>query len=385
MAIGDVLAGIQDPVIADVPGAFKRGQQTKRQELSRELVGQILGSTKAGRLGALAKADPQVALVFADKMGFFKSPMEQAQEFIGTVQFANATAKSGATKEANAILVEYRNRQAAMGLPTDKIDGMIQSFDQDPAQGAEALGLMNDAFVEQGLAKAPGADVEVSPKTVILEDGSTIQTTSRGKVIVRNPAGKKVTGDAAEEVVAKSNKEGVRLETARAGGAAGAAAEEKRAFTLIDRGTLAAESTAVIRRALTLLDTVKTGGVAAISLAAKQSLGIEGADEGELSNSLGKAVLSQLRETFGAQFTESEGKRLERIEAGFSKSPANNRRLLTQTLGIAERIADRARRVAKKRGLTDVVQDIDDLLSFSLDPEEEKKPAASRFQIEVIE
>jgi len=174
----------------------------------------------------------------------------------------------------------------------------------------------------------------------------------------------------------KQNEAALRFKRAQAGEVREkkqAAAEEKRAADLITRGRLAAESTATIRRAIDLLETVKTGGVAAASLTAKRIFGVEGADEGELSNTLGKAVLSQLRETFGAQFTESEGKRLERIEAAFGKSPAANKRLLAQTLKIAERTAARARKAALKRGDMETVNDIDDLLSFSLSLEDDEK------------
>ena len=118
------------------------------------------------------------------------------------------------------------------------------------------------------------------------------------------------------------------------------------------------------------MDSVKTGGIAAISIATRQRLGIEGADEGELSNSLGKAVLSQLRETFGAAFTESEGARLIRLEAAIGKSPESNRRILGQALRIAERTSNRAISAAKSRGNMAEVADIEELLSFSLDIED---------------
>jgi len=376
----NILSGIANPTLADPFGSFEEGAQVGRDEETRRLVGEILGSTTAGKLGALGKVNAPFAIKLAGQLKFDDDPEKQIKEFVGTVQLATAVGNSVGPKESLAILVESRNRlkglvdQGLLGAgATATLDGMIQTFNDNPKQGIEALNLMNDALVEQGLAKSPATEQKFSAKTDILEDGTTIQTTSRGKVIVRDPAGNKVTGEDAAAAVAAANEEGVRLQSARAGGRAGASAEEKRAFSLIDRGTLAAESTAVIRRALTLLDTIDTGGIAAVSLEIKKTLGIEGADEGELSNSLGKAVLSQLRETFGAQFTESEGKRLERIEAGFSKSPANNRRLLTQTLRIAERIAGRARRVADKRGLADAVKDIDDLLSFSLNLEEPKQ------------
>jgi len=149
---------------------------------------------------------------------------------------------------------------------------------------------------------------------------------------------------------------------------AAARGTEAQATELIARGVAAAESTATIRRAIDLLDSVDTGGFSAVAARAKQIFGVESADEGELSNTLGKAVLSQLRETFGAAFTEAEGSRLARIEAAFTKSPETNKRLLAQALRIAENTAQRARAAAVARGDEFTVNDIDDLLSFSLTP-----------------
>jgi hypothetical protein len=169
---------------------------------------------------------------------------------------------------------------------------------------------------------------------------------------------------------------------------------EERAGALIDRGIAAAESTAAVRRAISLLDLVETGGPQAFMLAAKQRLGLEGADEGELSNALGVSVLSQLRETFGAAFTEGEGQRLERIQANFGKSSATNKRLLQQALRIAENTARRGMEAARARGQTEAVTDIEELLNFSLDDPPSGQPAQSgqtgsfqsgRFQVEVVQ
>jgi hypothetical protein len=68
----------------------------------------------------------------------------------------------------------------------------------------------------------------------------------------------------------------------------------------------------------------------------KTFFGVESADEGELAQNLGKAVLSQLRKTFGAQFTEREGERLNKIEANFGKSPESNIRQLKNLLAFNE-------------------------------------------------
>lgn len=205
----------------------------------------------------------------------------------------------------------------------------------------------------------------------ILPTGATVQVFKDGSTRVTGPQGEVLIGQAREDAVREAQEFGIDVQSRRAGGRAEATGAEQRAGALIVRGIAAAESTATVRRALTLLDKVKTGGIAAISLATKQRLGIEGADEGELSNSLGKSVLSQLRETFGAAFTENEGLRLERIEAAFGKSPATNRRLLSQALRVAESTAKRAAKTARDRGREAEAVDIEELLAFSLDVEEE--------------
>ena len=79
---------------------------------------------------------------------------------------------------------------------------------------------------------------------------------------------------------------------------------------------------------------------------AKQFFGTETANEGELASLLGKGVLSQLRTTFGAAFTEKEGSRLEGIEARMGANPATNRRLLGNAMQIMEFAIDRAMNVA---------------------------------------
>lgn len=135
---------------------------------------------------------------------------------------------------------------------------------------------------------------------------------------------------------------------------------------LITRGVTAAESTATTRRALELLDLVNTGGFSKANYETRRAFGIESANEGELSNSLGKTVLSQLKETFGAAFTENEGNRLAKIEASIGKSPAANKRLLIQALRITTKTAERAKQAALRRGDEETALDIDDLLKFSL-------------------
>jgi hypothetical protein len=107
-----------------------------------------------------------------------------------------------------------------------------------------------------------------------------------------------------------------------------------------------------------LLEGVKTGGWDNAKLKAKQLFGIESANEAELSNRLGKAVLSQLKSTFGSAFTEGEGRRLEVIEAGYGKSTAGNMRLLRDALKLTTRSIDRGIRSAELIGDWDAADEI---------------------------
>lgn len=179
--------------------------------------------------------------------------------------------------------------------------------------------------------------------------------------------------------------ETAREQSARRVGEAGESQEAKdkarRYSDIVTRGTSAAEGAATYKRGIELLKKIKTGGMNAVSLAAKRIFGVEGADEGELSNSLAKAVLSQYRETFGAAFTENEGKKLDKIEAAFSKSPESNARLLSQALKLSERTANRAIKAAERREDYETADDIRDLLDFTLSTDApEQEPAQPKVQ-----
>jgi hypothetical protein len=146
--------------------------------------------------------------------------------------------------------------------------------------------------------------------------------------------------------------------------------EEKRGQNIITEGVMAAEGMPNLKRGLQLLETIETGGFNTISLNVRRFFGAEEADEGELSNRLAKAVLKQLRDTFGAQFTVGEGDKLDRIEAGFNKSPANNKRLLTSALRMSQGKVDLALKRAKNTGDQSTIDEINAWVNFSLDPED---------------
>ncbi len=151
-------------------------------------------------------------------------------------------------------------------------------------------------------------------------------------------------------------------------------AAEDRHQDNIGKAIPASDSMAVLKRAINLLDSVKTGGIHAASLRAKQIFGVEGADEAELSANLGKAVLAQLRTTFGAQFTQQEGERLIAIEAGFGKSTEANRRLLGQAVKMVERVAERGIKSAEAVLDFDTADQIRKSMDFSLKPDPTETP-----------
>jgi hypothetical protein len=143
---------------------------------------------------------------------------------------------------------------------------------------------------------------------------------------------------------------------------------QQRFSAQIDEGFAAADSMPVLRRGLELLDQgIQTGGYNALELWAKNRLGVTGADEGELSANLGKAVLAQLRSTFGAQFTEREGARLAELEGGFGKSAAVNRRLLQQALQLVERTARRGVLAARRSGDDETARMIEEAMNERLE------------------
>jgi len=163
---------------------------------------------------------------------------------------------------------------------------------------------------------------------------------------------------------------GVELETKPAIAAAetSAKANASRQQEFIDKGVTAGDAYPTIARGLSLLrGGVETGGFARAKLAATNFFGVTGADETELSNNLGKAVLSQLRETFGAAFTAKEGEQLQTIEANYGKSTAGNIRLLEQAERIVKRAAKRGMAAAKAAGDETSASEIEKALSTSFE------------------
>lgn len=297
---------------------------------------------------------------------------------------------------------------------TQEIMGMITSG--DPAQFAKAkeeLRTLVDAGIAGGYLQLPEqaqmnpyqqanialkerelewkmknpdarGDVAGVQSSQILDDGTVVQVLKNGSTRVVDPAGNELKGDARAAAVRSAQEYGIDVQSGRAGGRTTAAGTAKRVDEFINQGVTAAQSVPVMKRAVDLLNQVETGGIDKVQIAAKQMFGIESADEGELSYLLAKNVLSQLKETFGAAFTAAEGERLSTIEASIGRSPAANKRIISQALQIAEKKAARGKKAAEDSGDDFTAGDIDSYLNMSMEPKTQEVKS-SKYKIEVME
>ena len=157
-------------------------------------------------------------------------------------------------------------------------------------------------------------------------------------------------------------------------------ATDNRNQAAIGDAVLAARTIPILKRSLSLLESVGTGGFAERQLRASQWFGIESANEAELANKLGKAVISQYREVFGAAFTAPEGDKLDRIEAGMGKSGAGNKRVINQLMRMSNMKIKHGRSRAVSLEDNDAVYEIDDYLNMDLTPIDEQGADTSNDQ-----
>ena len=143
----------------------------------------------------------------------------------------------------------------------------------------------------------------------------------------------------------------------------------------IDNGLLAAETMPILKRADKLLDIVETGKPRQALEWGKKWFGIQGANEAELDQLLGKQILKQLKPTFGSQFTAAEGNWLKDMEANFGKSTEGNRALIRQGMELIKQRTSIGLDAAKYAGDERTIQNINDWMQweFSESPQANKK------------
>ena len=328
--------------------------------------------------GQLAEAQQPAQVLAAERAA---SPLTQAQQTLTQeqqlgVQIAQSVKPmldAGNTLGAIAELTRLNEQNPNLGLADD-----IQELQADPAQYKAQV----DSILQLGgVTQRPVAqtasqrDFETfknlerqAKQTPETEDDIAAEQFGRQAGFVRPTEAEKAdikVSEAERKEVAKSN------------------AKRKQGF--IDAGVEAADSVANIKRSIELLETVKTGGFDRAAFRARQIFGIEGADEGELSANLGRSVLAQLKPIFGAAFTAAEGERLERIEAGFGRSPETNKRLLNSALRIAERASRRGLAAAEDQGDAFTANEIKEALAFKFDEDATVQPGDEQPQPQEVQ
>lgn len=248
--------------------------------------------------------------------------------------------------------------QQAQQMQRDRFIGTPQRVTKD---GKDFLvGLVQDSSGAIRLSETPVAGEFVSPlgETAKEEEARRIREAQRKADIGVKASGEKVSAVGGKE----------RLQAA------------------IDTGLDATDNVADIGRALELLNEVGTGRPEALLLKSKELLGIESADELELKTNLGRAVIANLRTSFGGNPTEGERAALAEIETSFTQQGEVNRRLLNKTLNKLERRIDRGVSAAKREGddfslerLEEVKSNILSLRKIGLaDPGKKEESSASR-------
>lgn len=400
-------AGIRSPVERALAG-YQQGLQVQQYQQQQQLQAEKLAEqrrqakelqTDLGNLSAIENPSVNDYLSIVAKHPSLNNQFKQSIEMLGaeekeiTKQRALnvfSALNAGQTDIAKGILMDYKTAAENSGKLDEarSMDIVLSAIDLDPKSAKDSAALflastMGEGAFKDYLGKIQGggrgtSEKPFAPITVVNKATGEKQIViptfdpDTGKARVEKadlPEGFVISKETEEEkrqadVLASREKE---LQKITGKGVA------ERTSAAIDKGLSAAEGYSNLARARDLLDTVKTGGIDAVSLRAKQLFGVEAANEAELSNKLSKAVLSQLKATFGAQFTVEEGRRLERIEARFGKSTEGNKRLLEQTMKLVERAAQRGIRAAKRAGDEDAAEDIQAMLEFRLEEPQQVK------------
>ena len=317
---------------AEIPDLMQRAQELAPQY--KTLLGIDPNSSKSQTFFDIAQA----ALNYAGNVNPQGQSLRGSQAARLAGAFSGLPAAIGA-RAADAQKQDLAIRMAAMEGAQSEVDAArAKNTSREDTLDRMAVEAMKNSGVAATSAN------KSSPISRAYDNGTvlTVVSTPSGPMTkVFDPDGEEVFGPNRTEVLRLAREEQVDFAQAKSSATAEGAALVARAQDAIDAGYDAAMALPVLNRALLLMDEVKTGGWNNVAIKARQAFGIESADEGELASLLGKGVLSQLRETFGAAFTASEGQRLEGIEARMGANPETNRRLMQNAISIMNRAIDR--------------------------------------------
>lgn len=366
--------------------------EKRRQAMLEDLRGTLI-RLKAGDVGG-ANALLQDRIEVLGKLG--GDPSDTAN-ILRLVQ-------EGRVDEAVSGLQQIDDQAVALGKLPSMAGKVISAKDgQAVVQGPDgSVSAMPISGWDAELAAKSGSGATIySASDKVMDNGTVIRTTRDGNIRVFAPSGEEVTGEKRVEILQKARREEVLFAGDRSGAAeAGklgaqldlkpvverAVAEEKaagegtaaRIQEVIQQGVESSRAMPILNRTRALLDVVETGGWNAVRTNLETWLGVSGANDVELSSSMGKAVLSQLRETFGSAFTEAEGDKLAFIEANFGKSTQGNIRLINQLIKMGEMKAEKGYEAALRSGDNESAQYILDMMNFTLDDSDPQERASQQ-------
>lgn len=121
-----VLQGIMNPEVADIAGGLRRGGALRQQNLSQEMVGNILKETIGGKLGSLGEIDPQAAIGLAEAFQIPVGQEDRIKSMFGDAQAVVAVLQNGGTpQEAAQLLAPKVQLLESLGIePTQYIETM---------------------------------------------------------------------------------------------------------------------------------------------------------------------------------------------------------------------------------------------------------------------
>ena len=159
----DLLSNIANPMIADVGGRFREGQERGRANLSREMVGEIVGSTFGGRLGALGEINPDAAMGLGKVLGIPANELQRQQAFFGNNQAFNAILNGSGPEDAGEFLKEIiANTKATTGQGTERYEAQLELLQRDPEQARQGSNALVKSAIEAGYLQAPQGNADTS-------------------------------------------------------------------------------------------------------------------------------------------------------------------------------------------------------------------------------
>ena len=152
------LNSISNPMIADIGGAMESGRQKRKTRLSDEMIGEILNNTVGGKLGSLAKIDPEKAMGLAQALEIPVGQTSRLQSMVGDIRISAGLLKQGIPPQDVAKLLGEKSAMLSqLDIKPSKYMEYVQRLSQGDQTAVEEIMAMNDAFVQAGIVKGDKA------------------------------------------------------------------------------------------------------------------------------------------------------------------------------------------------------------------------------------